>query len=116
MAVYETVQAAVGRARAGEGATLVEAKTFRLSGHAFRGPRPEERDPELLESWRQRDPIGRTRQHLLGSGILDHARDADLTADVAREIEDAVKFAEASPWPDVESALVGLFSETGADG
>jgi len=115
VAVYETVQLAVDRARAGEGATLVEAKTFRLSGHAFRGPRPEERAPDLIESWRQRDPIVRMRERLLRTRILDEARDADLVAEVAREIAAAERFAEASPWPDAESALVGLFSETGSN-
>jgi pyruvate dehydrogenase E1 component alpha subunit len=111
LSVYEAAERATRRARAGGGTTLVEAKTFRLTGHAFRGARPEERDPDLVAAWKRRDPIARMREHLLREAILDEAGARELSASVASEIEGAVRFAESSPFPDPQEALTGLFGE-----
>jgi pyruvate dehydrogenase E1 component alpha subunit len=107
LAVYAAAGRAVERARAGEGATLLEARTFRLGGHAFRGARPEERDPELLEAWAARDPLKRTRADLRSLGLLD---DAALEASIQRLLDEAVAFAEASPFPEPADALAGLYA------
>jgi pyruvate dehydrogenase E1 component alpha subunit len=107
LAVYAAAGRAVDRARAGEGTTLLEATTFRLSGHAFRGARPEERDPDLLASWTERDPIKRTGDRLRSLGLLDQAA---VEASVERTLDEALAFAEASPFPDPADALAGLFS------
>jgi acetoin:2,6-dichlorophenolindophenol oxidoreductase subunit alpha len=110
LAVYEAAGRAVRRARRGGGATLLEAKTFRLSGHAFRGARPEDRDPELVAAWTGRDPVVRLRDHLLRDGILDDAGAAAVDAAVERELDAAVEFARESPYPDPADALTGFLT------
>jgi acetoin:2,6-dichlorophenolindophenol oxidoreductase subunit alpha len=110
LAVYSAAGRAVRRARAGGGPTLIEAKTFRLSGHAFRGPRPEERDPKLIASWTARDPVVQTRERLATLGILDDRGAQALAAEIEAELDEAVEFAERSPVPEPAEALEGLFA------
>jgi pyruvate dehydrogenase E1 component alpha subunit len=109
-AVHEATGRAVERARSGGGATLLEAKTFRLGGHAFRGPRAEERDPELLAMWAERDPIAGARARLIERGLLDADGASAVEASVERELDEAVRYAEASPFPTPDDALAGMFA------
>jgi pyruvate dehydrogenase E1 component alpha subunit len=109
-AVAEATARAVERARTGNGTTLLEAKTFRLGGHAFRGPRPEERDPELIAAWMARDPITRAEARLREAGLLDADTVRTVSDTVDDTIEEAIRFAEQSPLPRPEAALEGLFA------
>lgn len=106
MAVRGAADQAVQRARAGEGPTLLECRTYRWRGHV--GPAAdlevgEDRRRELDE-WRQRDPIARCRERLRAQG-LSPERFESLEAAVRDEIEEAVSFARRSPAPD-ESELL----------
>lgn len=106
MAVRGAADQAVQRARAGEGPTLLECRTYRWRGHV--GPAAdlevgEDRRRELDE-WRQRDPIARCRKRLRAQG-LSPERFESLEAAVRDEIEEAVSFARRSPAPD-ESELL----------
>jgi TPP-dependent pyruvate/acetoin dehydrogenase alpha subunit len=106
--VFETAKEALGRARKGEGPTLVECMTYRITGHSRRDPcnyQPEEERKNAL----LREPIVRLRDHLLSGGL---AADAELDAighDVDAEIEAAVKSAMAAPDPAPEDALNDLY-------
>lgn len=100
LAVYDAVGEAVDRARAGGGPTLVECLTYRQRGHSSSHPPTEGRDPEEVASWLERDPIPRFRTELERRGLLDSAAEERIAADVAAEIEEAVRFAEDSPPPD----------------
>lgn len=107
--VGSAVRRAVARARSGGGPTLIEAVTFRISGHAYRGTAvPEGRDPALIEEWRQRDPLlvlgARLQQHGVDQVRLDAVR-----AGACAEIERAVEFARASSYPDLADALTDVF-------
>lgn len=110
LAVYEATKRAVERARAGGGPTLVEAKTFRMKGHAEHddaGYVPK----HLFEEWKEKDPIARFERHLLGQGL---ATDEDLKAIVARideELNREVDSALASPMPPPERAFEGVYEE-----
>lgn len=110
LAVYEATKRAVERARAGGGPTLVEAKTFRMKGHAEHddaGYVPK----HLFEEWKEKDPIARFERHLLGQGL---ATDDDLKAIVARideELNREVDSALASPMPPPERAFEGVYEE-----
>jgi pyruvate dehydrogenase E1 component alpha subunit len=64
LAVYSATREAVDRARRGEGATLIEAVTFRIEGHSSSDDPTRYRDEQVVESWRQRDPIDRFRYYL----------------------------------------------------
>ena len=78
-AVHDAVSAAAGRARAGEGPTLVEAVTYRLFGHVF-GDRMTYVDPaELEEAWRS-EPVARFRHTLIGRGVLTEAAADEVEA------------------------------------
>jgi TPP-dependent pyruvate/acetoin dehydrogenase alpha subunit len=99
LAVYQTVRAAVERARSGEGPTLIVADTYRIEGHTIGDPltlRPKDE----TETWRKRDPILRWRQSLQAQGVLDDNTAEKIMAEANQEIEAAVDFAQSSPDPD----------------
>jgi pyruvate dehydrogenase E1 component alpha subunit len=99
LAVYAAARAAVERARAGEGPTLLEVKTYRFMGH-FEGDPERYRDDEERTTLRERDAIPALHDHILAGG---HAAAAELDAtraSVEAEIDAAVEFARASPFPD----------------
>ncbi|HSB72940.1 MAG TPA: thiamine pyrophosphate-dependent dehydrogenase E1 component subunit alpha [Candidatus Methylomirabilis sp.] len=98
-AVYEAVQAAVARARAGAGPTLLECVTYRQRGHSESHPPTELRDVAEIERWRARDPILRMQAQLITRGVLTDALVQSIAAEAKSEIEDAVKYAEESPSP-----------------
>ena len=109
LAVNAAMEAAVERARAGEGPSLIEARVVRFLGH-------HEGDPQLyraksdVEAGRQADPIGRLRAHLEATRLVDEAHARRVAAAVEAEVEDAVAFAEASPLPEPHEALHDLFA------
>ncbi|MDO9407770.1 thiamine pyrophosphate-dependent dehydrogenase E1 component subunit alpha [Patulibacter sp.] len=104
-AVFAAVHAARERALAGDGPTLVEARTMRMHGH---GSHDDARyvDPALLEVWRQRDPIATYEATLREAGI-----DVDaVRTRVLERLDLAVEAALASPLPDPARATDGLFA------
>jgi 2-oxoisovalerate dehydrogenase E1 component len=112
LAVWQVAAEAVGRARAGEGPTLIESLTYRQVGH-------QEGDPvigwcrtqEEWDSWMKRCPVALFRRWLLES---EHAREADLTAleaEVEAEIREAADFARQSPQPDPATATAHTWAE-----
>jgi pyruvate dehydrogenase E1 component alpha subunit len=106
--VFETARQAVERARAGEGPTLIEAMTYRITGHSRRDPcnyQPEEERKEAL----QKEPIRRFADYLLSGGMIDQAGLDGLRAEVDAEIERAVESALAAPDPKPEDALQDVF-------
>jgi TPP-dependent pyruvate/acetoin dehydrogenase alpha subunit len=110
-AVEEAARVAVDRARRGDGPTLVECVSFRLGVHAQRrNPVPEWRPPSVIEEWRQKDPLTLLETRIVGFDPSAAKSIAEIRADVAARIDDAVAFAEASPFPDPESALAEVFA------
>jgi TPP-dependent pyruvate/acetoin dehydrogenase alpha subunit len=108
LAVYGAMDAAVSRARAGQGPSLVEARTVRFLGH-FEGDPQGYRSRGEVEAGRQRDPIARLRAHLEDRRLLDPAHAARVAAAVELEVQEAVDFAESSPLPAPKDALEDLF-------
>lgn len=107
-AVYAVVSEAVGRARAGDGPTLVEAKTYRFAEHAANMGRILLDRGEELEEWLARDPITLFRTKLLDEGV----EDSDLKAiedEVENEIIAALEFARTSPYPEPAAAFEDVF-------
>ena len=110
LAVLDAAAEAVARARAGGGPTLVEAMTYRITGHSRRDPcnyQPAEERAEAL----RREPIGRLAAHLLSEGLADQSALDAIRQDVDAEIEHAVESAVAAPDPAPEEALEGLFTD-----
>ena len=111
MAVYEAAEAAVNRARAGQGPTLIECKTYRWRGHTERPGQEDPRPQDEIETWRQRDPINRFAANLMDQGVLTEEAWQKMDAEILAAIEDAVKFAEESPFPDPGAAVEDVFAE-----
>ena len=112
LAVYDAVSAAVERARRGEGPTLIEVMTYRYREHA-EGLRlaVDYRDPAEREHWLSRDPIKLFRKVLIDRGIADEAAMVAMEADIAREVDDAVAFSDASPYPELKVAFEDLYTD-----
>ncbi|MCU0495457.1 MAG: thiamine pyrophosphate-dependent dehydrogenase E1 component subunit alpha [Chloroflexaceae bacterium] len=109
LAVYEAAVAAVGRARAGGGPTLIECKTMRMRGHAIHDNMAYV-PPALLDEWRQKDPLLRFEAHLREHDLLDDAGLADLINRVEAEIDAAQSEAEASPYPAPETVTERVYA------
>jgi TPP-dependent pyruvate/acetoin dehydrogenase alpha subunit len=111
VAVHEAVQAAVARARAGEGPSLVECKTYRYRAHVEGVPdvsHAQPRPAEEVEAWKKRDPIKLFGERLLEQGILSQDDIEKIDREAAAEIDEAERFAMDSPVPDpaiLEKAL-----------
>ena len=101
LAVYEAVETAVARARAGEGPTLVEALTYRWGGHSMRANLPDYRTKDEEREWMERDPIARLKPALETAGAT-LMRIKELEESVEVDLDRAVAFATASPEPTVE--------------
>ena len=109
LAVYEAVQAAADRARAGDGPTLVEAKTYRWKGHS-KNDQGLYRTKEEVEDWKTMDPIKRFRQKLVAENVITEQEADQIEQAAAKMIEDAYAFAEASPEPSIESIMEGVYA------
>src|SRR5882724_2791664 len=114
LAVRDAACEAVERARRGDGPTLIHCKTFRSLFHAMRDvPPPETRSADLLAEWRgrDRDPVTRLEDFLTGRDIVTTAEVQAIRDTVKRDLQAAVAFAEASPYPDPNDLLVDMFAE-----
>jgi TPP-dependent pyruvate/acetoin dehydrogenase alpha subunit len=108
-AVYYATKAAVERARAGEGPSLIEAKTMRMLGHAIHDG-AEYVPKELLEEWEARNPVVLYEQKLLDAGIVDEEELAEIRQRCEVEVTDAVEYAENSPLPDPATVEEGVYA------
>jgi pyruvate dehydrogenase E1 component alpha subunit len=94
-AVYESACRAVARARAGEGPTLIEARTYRMGPHNTADDPTRYVDPAELEAHRALDPIARLRTYLEDAEVLAPGVEERMRAEIEREIETALAAAEA---------------------
>lgn len=112
LAVHAAATRAVARARRGEGPTLLECRTYRFAGHftaeKVRGLRY--RSDEEIAAWRERDPLVTYPAWLEAHGILAPAERTRVEAEVEGQLEDAIAFARASPWPESSEALEGMYA------
>jgi 2-oxoisovalerate dehydrogenase E1 component alpha subunit len=111
VAVYEAVQQAAARARSGEGPTLLEARVQRLTPHSSDDDDRSYRPREEIEAMKAQDPLASFRRVLLGRKILTEKLDTELEAQAREQVEDAIAFAEAAPYPDVTEATYPVFVE-----
>ena len=114
LAVYQAVKEAAERARAGEGPTFVEAKTYRYRGH-YEGDPQIYRLPGEMEAWQARDPIPAFRQRLLETRALDEPELVEIEAGVQAQLDEAVVYAKAAPIPQPQEALQGVYADTHGD-
>jgi acetoin:2,6-dichlorophenolindophenol oxidoreductase subunit alpha len=100
-AMWQAMRAAVERARAGEGPTLIEAMTFRFDGHVF-GDAGEYIAKDEYAAALAKDPVPALRGALLAQGHADEGALAAIEAEIEAALNDAVDFALASPYPPLE--------------
>ncbi len=111
LAVYAVVRAALERARAGDGATFIEAVTFRMGAHSTSDDPTLYRADSDVDAWAAKDPLYRLRSHLLSLGLVTDASDAALHAQLAEEIGSAIDGSEALPPPALGTLVEDVYSQ-----
>jgi TPP-dependent pyruvate/acetoin dehydrogenase alpha subunit len=107
-AMFRATSQAVQGARAGDGPTFIEAVTYRYMGHST-GQDNSYRTKEEMSEWQEtKDPIARLREAMTRAWLLSDAQFADLEAKARESIDDAIEFAEASPWPERAAAIADV--------
>jgi TPP-dependent pyruvate/acetoin dehydrogenase alpha subunit len=109
LAVYREAKRAIEKAREGGGPTLIECVTLRMEGHAvhddaFYVPK------ELFEKWAESDPIERFRTWLRTNADMSDEEEDEITGEVKKTLNDALKRAEESPMPDPATLLEGVYA------
>lgn len=97
LAVYKVVKDAVEKARRGEGPTFIECLTFRMGNHTTADDWTRYREKDLVESWRQKDPIVRLKNYLVKKGAWGDELDAKMYAEIKKKIDTAVTEFESYP-------------------
>jgi acetoin:2,6-dichlorophenolindophenol oxidoreductase subunit alpha len=111
IAMYEAATEAVARARAGDGPSLLEAKTYRFyNHHGVQNLGLKYRTDEEVAVWKERDPIFSFEQRLLDEGALTAADFEEVWAAVRHDIEEAIAFAEESPLPTPDQILADVYT------
>jgi len=108
VAVYRAAVKARKRAVAGQGPTLIECKTYRCRGHG-ESDLQHYQPKEEIAAWKERCPIPRLRDDMLAEGLISLQELRSLEAEVQAMVEEAVRFAEESPWPSPEDALQDVY-------
>ncbi len=107
-AVYQATAKARARAIAGQGPTLIECKTYRCRGHGESDPQHYQPKKEIA-AWKARCPIPKLRGEVIAEGLMSSDELTNLEAELQIVIEEAVRFAEESPWPSPEEALEDVY-------
>ncbi len=111
VAVAQAAGEAVERARSGNGPTLLECRTYRTRPHAEGMRDAGYRTTDEIDSWRGRDPLTALRAEVVAAGAAAAEEFDRIDAEVQREVEEAIAFAKASPFPDASTAALFVYSE-----
>ncbi len=112
IAAYEATREALARARKGEGSSLIELMTYRFAPHTNNDDDSLYRSREEVEAWKERDPLLRMKSRLLETGAMTVEEDMEIQIQVQQEVDDAEAFADASPLPKSEDALLHVYGAT----
>jgi pyruvate dehydrogenase E1 component alpha subunit len=109
-AMHDACSRAVARARAGEGPTLIEARTYRMGPHNTSDDPTRYVDADELEERRATDPVARMRRYLTAEGLIDEASEQRLVEELRAEVDAAVAEAEASVPPGPEALFDHVYA------
>ncbi|MBC7587792.1 MAG: pyruvate dehydrogenase (acetyl-transferring) E1 component subunit alpha [Chitinophagaceae bacterium] len=109
-AVHESVARAVKRAREGGGPTLLEMKTYRYKGHSISDPQ-KYRSKDEVEEYKGQDPIIKVVKTILENNFATQEELNAIDARIDIVVEESVKFAEESPWPDDSEVLKDVYKD-----
>jgi TPP-dependent pyruvate/acetoin dehydrogenase alpha subunit len=107
--VYDHCREAVERARSGGGPSIIETRTMRMQGHSASDDASYV-PAGMVDTWKERDPIERYEAMLLASGIIDAAAFKLRTDEIARELNEAARYALDRPYPDAREAAEGVYA------
>jgi 2-oxoisovalerate dehydrogenase E1 component alpha subunit len=110
-AVLKVTRDAISRAAAGHGPTLIEAITYRLSGHSTSDDPKAYRKDDVVESWKKKDPLLRLRNHLASRGVWSDGKQAELEAKIELEIKEVIAEAEKVAPPSLESLFDDVYGK-----
>jgi pyruvate dehydrogenase E1 component alpha subunit len=108
LAVYEATRRAAAHARGGQGPYLLECKTFRMTGHSAHDA-ADYVPKGLFEEWSKLDPILRLEKRMIEEHWAPQEEIGEIRASVTREVDDAVAWAEQSPYPDAATLLEDVY-------
>jgi pyruvate dehydrogenase E1 component alpha subunit len=108
VAVHNAMDEAIQRARNGEGPTFLEMRTYRYKGHSMSDPQ-KYRTKDEVESYKAKDPIEVVKQAILKEKYADEAWIESIDVKVKGIIEEAVKFAEESPYPEASELYTDVY-------
>lgn len=106
--VHKAIERAVKRAREGGGPTFLEIKTYRYRGHSMSDP-AKYRTKEELEDFKQKDPINQVLEVIRANNFATEEQIEQINEKVRMEVEDAVQFAEESPWPNNDELYKDIY-------
>ncbi|HMG90854.1 MAG TPA: pyruvate dehydrogenase (acetyl-transferring) E1 component subunit alpha [Chryseolinea sp.] len=109
--VHNAVARAAERARAGEGPTLLEFRTYRYKGHSMSDPQ-KYRTKDEVEQYKQRDPIEVVRKSILDKKMATEKELDAIDEKIIAQVEESVKFAEESKFPDPSEALTDVYVQS----
>ena len=110
-AVFQTVAEAAERARRGDGPTVVEARVHRLTPHSSDDDDRSDRPRDEVEAMKAGDPLAAMQRRLRDENVLTAEAQDRIETDVAAAVDDAFRFAEAAPYPDVSEAEYPVYVE-----
>jgi pyruvate dehydrogenase E1 component alpha subunit len=110
-AVHIAVEKAADRARKGEGPTFLEFRTYRYRGHSMSDPQ-KYRSKDEVEEYKRRDPIEVTKEKILALGYATEADLEAIDAQIKAQVDESVRFAEESPYPDPSEAFKDVYVQT----
>ena len=110
LAVYEAVGTAIDRARSGEGPSLIECRTYRYVGHHEGDPGTDYRTQEEIDEWKLRDPIRLFGKRLIEEHAVRQEELDQIDEEAKRLIQDALEYADSSPWPSPEQLTTKVFA------
>lgn len=107
--VYDSVKAAMDRARNGDGPTLLEMKTYRYKGHSMSDP-AKYRTKEEVEEYKRQDPIQQVLDHIIKNKYATDEQLEAINNRVKEEVEECVKFSEESPFPEASELYEDVYT------
>lgn len=114
-AVHDATEEAVARARAGQGPSLIECRTYRHFGH-YNGDPDDYRPAEEIAEWKKKDPIPRLADYLIQEGLATKEEIQAFDARIDQEVADAVAYAEAQPFAPAENTIIDVYTDIVEEG
>jgi pyruvate dehydrogenase E1 component alpha subunit len=108
--VHDAIFEAAERARRGDGPTFLEIKTYRFRGHSMSDP-AKYRSKEELEEYKEKDPINQVLNTIMANNFATEADIEAINEKVRLEVEEAVQFAEESPYPDASELFKDIYAQ-----